>query len=640
MTRPSPALALALLALGAVHCGKAPVGRSVVLFTLDTTRPDRLGIYGRPDARTPFLDRLGRQGVVVEEALCDVPVTLPSHTSIMTGLPALGHGVRYNADFKVTSDARTLAETLGDHGWDTAAFVSALVLDHKFGLDQGFRVYDDSLTPGYVRFDESLYTKETAWLPKADRRADGTVDAALAWLTREAHRPFFLWVHLYDPHFPFDPPPPWNRTANERYLAEIQWTDRQLGRVLRALDTRGADDTVVAAIADHGEGLDQHREDGHGIFLYDDTMRIPFLLRAAGSLPAGAARVGPVRTIDVASTLLELAGRGDRLGRGGSLVPSLQGRSAPPDTLAYLESIKTRLFYGGSGLKALRSHDAKFIWAPQPELYDLARDPGETRNLAPDRPDVVARWTSALGAVVADVLAEDHASVEAFHPDAATLEGLRSLGYLGGSGASVAPLPFAEEMELSGLDPKDLVDVSMAAREIQNGYYANGEAKLLRFFRTARTPLQDPDLGRLWAAAHLNYAKIWFAREDYSRAAEEYRQSVAADSTYELARWSRVYALNLAGDPEAALREAAVFLTKAPDSYRVVLHAGLALALLGRTGEARTMLERVRDESSSGEFPAESARWYLARLGGPREKAALRAYLERRGSAASSGETG
>jgi tetratricopeptide (TPR) repeat protein len=342
----------------------------------------------------------------------------------------------------------------------------------------------------------------------------------------------------------------------------------------------------------------------------------------------------------VASTLLDLAGRGGTLGEGGSLVPALTGRGGVPDTVAYLESIKTRLFYGGSGLKALRSHDTKFIWAPQPELYDLAEDPGETRNLAPDRPADVARWQAALGEVVANVLAADHRSVEAFRPDAATMEGLRSLGYLGGSGTSTAPLPFDEEMALTGLDPKDLVDVSMGAREIQNGYYANGEAKLLRFFRTARTPAQDPGMARLWAAAHLNYAKIWFARRDYAKAAEQYGLSVAADSSYDLARWSRVYALNLAGEPQRALDEARIFLASSPQAYRVLLHAGLALALLGRTEEARAMLERVRTDSAEGEFPAESARWYLARLGGPREKAALRAYLERRGSAASSGESG
>lgn len=632
-----PLLAIAV-ALAAASCDRAPDDRrDVVLLTLDTTRADRLGIYGRPDARTPFLDRLGRQGAVAEQALCDVPVTLPSHTTILTGVPALGHGVRYNADFRVTDSAETLAEKLRARGWDTAAFVSSLVLDRRFGLDQGFRVYDDSLTPGYVKFDETIYPKETHWLPKADRRADATVDAALLWLERAAS-PFLLWVHVYDPHFPFDPPPPWSRTAAERYLAEIQWTDRQLGRLLRALEAHG-DDPVVLATADHGEGLDQHREDGHGIFVYDDTVRIPFLLRARHAVPPATVQRGPVRTIDFAPTLLALAGAPGRLGLGGDLGPALRGEAALPDTAAYLESIKTKLFYGGTGLKALRSGAAKFVWAPEPELYDLVADPGETRNLAKDRPADVAGWRAALEDVVKEVLAEERASAEAYHADAKTLEELRALGYLGGSGAAAGPLPFDEEMRLAGNDPKDLVDVSMGAREIQNGFLENGEAKLLRFLRTARSPDGDPAMARLWAAAHLNLAKVDMARRDWAGAAERYRLSLAADPTYEPARWSRVYALNLAGRPGDAVAEAEAFAREDPSSWRVLLHAGLGLALLGRTDEARAMLERVASGGPAGEFPSGSARWYLERIGGPREKAALIAYLERRASTASSGET-
>ncbi len=632
-----PAAAIAI-AFAATACGPGPERRDVVLLTLDTTRADRLGIYGRPDARTPFLDRLGRQGAVVEDALCDVPVTLPSHTTMMTGVPALGHGVRYNADFKVTDDARTLAEALRDGGWDTAAFVSALVLDRRFGLDQGFRVFDDSLTPGYVKHDESIYPKETHWLPKADRRADATVDAALRWLGG-ARSPFLLWVHVYDPHFPFDPPPPWSRTASERYLAEIQWTDRQIGRLLRALEARDAADPVVLATADHGEGLDQHREDGHGIFVYDDTMRIPFLLRAPHAVPAGVVRPGPARTMDYAPTLLALAGRPGPFGLGGNLVPGLRGDGALPDTVAYLESIKTKLFYGGTGLKALRSRDAKFVWAPAPELYDLRVDPGETRNLAASRPGEVDAWRAALDGAVKDILAEDLASVEAYHADPTTLEELRALGYLGGSGAAAGPLPFEEEMRLAGNDPKDLVDVSMGAREIQNGFLENGEAKLLRFLRTARPAASDPAMARLHAAAHLNLAKVSMARRDWAGAAERYRLSLVADPSYEPARWSRVYALNLAGRPAEAAAEAEAFLREGAPSDRVMLHAGLARALLGQTDEARALLRRVASEGEAGQFPSESAAWYLERLGGPREKAALTAYLERNASAASSGES-
>jgi arylsulfatase A-like enzyme len=632
-------IAAALLTFG---CARGPGRANVLLITLDTTRADRLGVYGRPDARTPYLDRLAREGAVFEEAVCDVPVTLPSHTTIMTGVPALGHGVRYNGDFKVSESAETLAEALARDGYDTAAFVSTLILDKRFGLAQGFRSYDDALAPGYVVYDSTLYTPELMpYLPKADRRADGTVDAALSWMRRKARAPFFLWIHVYDPHYPFDPPPPWARTASERYLAEIQFTDRQIGRLLRAAEERALfAHGVVIALADHGEGLDEHREDGHGIFVYDDTIRIPLIARAPGRIPPSTVLRGPARTIDVAPTVLSLAGSAQELGLGGSLVPALTGAGALPDTVAYLESIKTRLFYGGSGLKALRTKNAKFVWAPRPELYDLAADPGETENLASRRPEAVARWAHSLEDVVRGVAAEGRHSAEAYKPDAEMLAGLRSLGYLGGSGADVEPAPVEKEMAVSGFDPKDLVDVSMSAREIQNGFYDSGERKILRFFRTAPTPSEDPRTARLWAAAHQNYAKIWMVRGDVDKAADQYGLAVAADSSYDLARWSRVYALNLARRPREAEQEARELIARHPHSYRVMLHRAIALAFLGRADEARSVLEEVAQGATSDENLAKSARWYLERLGGPREEAALAAYLEseRRRPAASSGE--
>jgi arylsulfatase A-like enzyme len=617
---------------------------NVLLVTLDTTRPDRLGVYGHPEARTPFLDRLARQGAVVEQAIGDVPVTLPSHSTIMTGVPALGHGVRYNADFKLADEAETLAEIYAERGWDTGAVVSALVLDAKFGIAQGFRFYEDDLTPGYVKYDESLYPDQTHWLPKADRRAAETVDEGLAWLESDARDPFFLWLHFYDPHYPFDPPPPWGSIHADRYVGEIGFTDRQLGRVFRWLEARGRlDETVVLATADHGEGLDQHREDGHGIFLYDDTVRVPLILRAPGRVPAGTVSAEQVRTIDIAPTLLALSsGAAEAPGLGGDLLPMLTEGAAPPDSVAYSESIKTRLFYSGSGLKAIRTREAKLVWAPRPELYDLARDPGETRNLWADGDARSEAMLVDLESTVREILAEDWTAVEAANPDAETLEALRSLGYLGGSGGEHRPGSPEQEMALVGYDPKDLVDVSMGAREIQNGFYDRGEQKLRRFFETAPRPEEDPRLTRLWAAAHQNYAKIWMVRGDYARAAEEYRLANLVDPDYDTARWSRIYALNLAGEPERADREAGEVLAKWPRSHRVRFHRALSQALMGRSDRALAILEYVEREADPRGEIARAASWYRARLGGPGEAAALEAYREserRRPAPAASRET-
>jgi arylsulfatase A-like enzyme len=605
-----------------------PSGKSVVLITLDTTRSDRLGVYGCPDVRTPALDRLAREGALVVSAVADVPVTLPSHATIMTGVPALGHGVRFNADFKVGAAARTLAEEYADVGYDTAAIVSSIVLLSKFGLDQGFAHYDDDLTPGYVKHDESKYSKQDHWLPKADRRAEETVDHALEWLEHEARSPFFLWVHFYDPHFPFDPPPPWGITSPDAYLAELQYTDHALRRLLGWLE-KNDEEAVVLLTADHGEGLDQHREDGHGIFLYDETIRVPLVVRDPDTIRPGTLITEQVPTTDLAPTALALSGHAERhLGIGRSVGELLRGGGAPSDSVAYCESIKTKLFYGGSGLKSVRTKNAKYVWAPHPELYDLVADPGETTNLVEVRPELARGMKMILDEKVRTVLRDAVPFTEPAEADEATLRSLRSLGYLSGSDGSARPGSFEREMGLVGNDPKDLVDVSMGAREIQNGFYERGEEKLLRFFATARPPHVDRGMARLWAAAHQNYAKIWMVRGDYRRAAAEYRKATLADPTYDNARWSHIYALNLARDFDRAEEESARVLAQHPRAWNVRLHRGLSLALLGRRDEAERELRYVAKNAPSTSDVVKNALFYAGKLGTPQEKTVLVAYLE------------
>lgn len=619
------ALLAALLALGALPgCGGEEPPRSILLVTLDTTRADWIGCYGRPDVRTPWLDRVARGGALFAQAVADVPVTLPSHATLLTGIPALGHGVRYNADFRVGPDALTLAEVLREAGWATGAIVSTLVLDSRFGLDQGFDHYDDDLTPGYVMHDASLYPDRTQWLPRADRRAHETAERAAEWL-RRAPSPFLCWVHFYDAHFPYDPPPPWGRTAPHLYGAEIQFTDRQLGRILGLLEESGPSDLVVAVTADHGEGLDQHREDGHGIFVYDETVRVPLAVRGPG-VPAGRVVGTQARTIDVAPTLLELAGGPAGLGIGGSLVPAIRdpGRASDGEP-AYCESIKSRLFYGGSGLKAVRTGDAKYVWAPRPEVYDLRDDPGETRNLAQEDPARAEALRAQLAGTMRSILERARPFSETGELDEETAARLRTLGYASG-GEGGAPGTLAEELALSGHDPKDLVDVSMAAREIENGFPGSAERKLQRFFRTARTPEQDPGMTRLWAAAHLNAAKLRFDARDWAGAAEEYGNAVRVDPGYAQARWRRIYTLNLAGLPDRAAAEGAEHLRSSPDAWRVRLHTALALALLGRGAEARAELETVAGGATAPEDVTRAARWYLDRLGSAGEPDALARY--------------
>jgi tetratricopeptide (TPR) repeat protein len=396
-------------------------------------------------------------------------------------------------------------------------------------------------------------------------------------------------------------------------------------------------DAVVLVTADHGEGLDDHCEEDHGIFLYDDTIRIPMIASAPGVIPPGVIPE-QARTIDVAPTLLELAGLSSiDLGIGGSLGPLLKREGSPPDTVAYLESVKTKLFYGGTGLKGIRTKNWKFVWAPYPEVYDLVKDPGERANLAESRAGIVEGMRRELENTVREVLDLDLTSVEAANADEKTLEGLRSLGYVSGAHESAFPGPFEAEMHLVGNDPKDLVDVSMGARDIENGFYERGEAKLRRFFRSARGA-QEPMMARLWTAAHQNYAKLWMIRRNYREAAGEYGKALEVDSSYSEAGWSRIYALNLSGDYALAESEGASWIEKHASDWRVRLHRGLALALLGRTEEARRELVHISEHAPREASALESARGFLARLGTVEEEGALLAYLSSVSQESSSAE--
>ncbi len=641
-TRGPAALALSLAVLLA-GCGDTP-RPSILLVTLDTTRADHLGTYGHPSVRTPVLDRIARQGALLELAIADVPVTLPSHTTIMTGLPAVGHGVRYNGDFRVSERAETLAERMAALGWDTGAVVSSLVLHGKFGLGQGFRTFDDALPAGYVKYDESIYPTEFEdALPAAERRADQVTESACAWLAG-AKPPFFLWTHYYDAHAPFDPPPPWRRTLDDPYLAEIQFADRELGRLVRVAEAsavRARDASVPARLAlasltivitaDHGEGLDQHREDRHGILVYDDVMRVPLVVRAVGVVPGGVVLADQVRTMDVASTVLDLAGDRDALGLGGSLVPLLQGTGPAPDSVAYIESEKSRLFYNGSGLKGLRTRNRKYIHAPRPELYDLEADPGEARDLAAGDAAQAAEWDERLEAYVQGILAQGVAVAEGMDLDEETAARLRSLGYLSGA-APMGPRTLEEEMDLPGLDPKDLVDAVLAGRDVENGFHRRALEKTWRFERLVTTPEAAPELTLLWSMMLQNRGLAQMALGEYDEAAASYREALRHERANAVAREGLPYALNLAGRSREAERAAIEILANVASAWRVRLHHGLALALLGRQPEALVEFSRIVDECPDSET-REVAKLYRTKVGTEEEEQFLDLYLSSAGHA-------
>ncbi|HEY8231264.1 MAG TPA: sulfatase-like hydrolase/transferase [Vicinamibacteria bacterium] len=398
----------------------APSALNLVVVTLDTTRADRLGCYGFRGVETPAIDALAREGVVFEHSTATVPLTFPSHSSIFTGLVPPHHGVRDNGGFFLDEAKVTLAERLKDAGFATGAFVAAWVLESKWGLAQGFDEYSDT-------FDLSKY--KVVSLGTVQKPGDEVMDGALAWLETVKKRRFFAWVHLYDPHTPYDPPEPFNsRYPNQPYLAEIAYTDQVVGRLTSWLREQGLlERTLVVLTADHGESLGEHGESTHAYFVYDATTRVPLVVRT----PWGVRGRRSVQTsgVDVMPTVLDLLGLSPEPGIDGrSLARELLDPAAASDRVAYAETYFPRYHFGWQHLRALRSLQYKYVDAPEPELYDLQADPGETKNIYRGFSRRAEELRLRLESLVK---AEAGTAPERRSLDPETLQRLAALGYVG-----------------------------------------------------------------------------------------------------------------------------------------------------------------------------------------------------------------
>jgi arylsulfatase A-like enzyme/tetratricopeptide (TPR) repeat protein len=442
---------VALLAVGAFFWLRrteraATRGRpNVLLITIDTLRADGVSCYGGPAASTPVLDGLAGRGVRFAAAVAQVPLTGPSHASILTGLIPVRHGVRDNGGFVLPDEVPVVTERFRLAGYRTAAFVSGYPLVRRFGFARGFDTYDDRLPHG----------NDPRRAPYIERLADRTTDLVLRWLedapppSGGPEKPWFLWVHYYDPHAPYEPPGELGRRfASKPYYGEVAFVDEQIGRLIGRLDERALTSrTLILVTSDHGESLGEHGEESHGIFVYDSTLRIPWIM-AGPEVPRGRVVETVARSIDVAPTLLDYAGiAGAGAVDGRSIRPATTGR-ALPDEPAYAESLSSLLHMGWAPLHAWRTRRWKLVEAPRPELYDLEADPAEQRNLAPDEREQVERLRRPLQAAMA---APTPLAAKAVDAEAA--ERLGALGYLGG-----APVPAPGEGSKLW-DPKDHVDV-------------------------------------------------------------------------------------------------------------------------------------------------------------------------------------
>jgi arylsulfatase A-like enzyme/Flp pilus assembly protein TadD len=438
---------LPVLAALMTGCGSAGGGPpATILITLDTTRADRLGAYGYRAARTPHLDGIAADGALFTDASATAPTTLPSHASILTGLFPPSHGARNNGNHRLPDEVETVTEVFASAGYSTGAFLAAEVLSARYGLDQGFDHYDDDFLHDATAFGDGY----------RERSAETIVRRALAWMDARRGEPLFCWLHFFDPHFPYQP----SSEETHPYDAEIARVDTAVGRLLDALKDWGLyDRTTLVVVADHGEGLGDKGEDTHGLFVYQATIHVPLLLRVPDEIPRGIRIDVPVSTVDIAPTLLDLAGLVAPAGvQGASLRPlwSAPGRERRERAI-YFETLLPRYEYMWSNLAGMRFGTDKFISAPTDELYRLQNDPGERTNLIAEEGAARATWVERFEALIGDFPAPPSPGEMAL--DGATRDKLAALGY------GFAPLALDAQAQLP--DPKDRHADHLLYRRIQ-----------------------------------------------------------------------------------------------------------------------------------------------------------------------------
>ena len=510
--------------------------RNILLITLDTFRTDRLGCYGSKKGLTPRLDALAAEGTRFANAYTPVPLTAPSHAAMLTGRYPISHGLRNNGSEVLSKDETLLSEILHERGFQTAAIISALVLSSEFGINQGFDLY-------YEKDIKGSELGHGLWYDQ--RRGDLTVDRALTWLKAEGDRPFFLWVHLFDAHEPYDPPEPYKqRFAKTPYDGEVAFVDAQVGRLLDAVrEQKLYDDVLVIVAGDHGEGLGDNGEAFHGLFLYNSTMHVPLIVRAPGGHRGVVTDLAS--TMDITPTVLDALRIPAPQGmQGVSLLPAaLDGARVPARSL-FLETVYPEASYGWSAARALLDVPWKLVDLPKPELYEVARDPAEKSNLYGAQPAKVAELRSELAALEAE-LKSGARETEIAPTDDETLDRLLSLGYVGGQQSKTRVG--------AGRDPKDVASIIMP----------------------------------------LNIATGMMKRKEYADAEEVFRKALELDPDNKIALMKAAQALAAQGKVDAAIPYFEHAVATYPDIEEFYRTYGWAMMRARRLDKAEAVFNRA-----------------------------------------------
>jgi choline-sulfatase len=557
---------------------------SVVLVTIDTLRADHVGCYGAKMVKTPTLDALARDGIVFERAISQVPLTWPSHAVILTGTYPFQNGVQDFTGQPLAPQFRSVAQAFQQAGYATGAVISAFVLDRSWGLARGFDFYDDA-------FSAATFEKKDIGL--VDRRAGESVARAIAWLKKTPQRPFFLWLHLYDPHSPYDPPEPYrSEYRGHLYDGEIAYADHELGKLMAWLKQNNIyESSLIVALSDHGESLGEHGEDEHGFFIYNATAHVPLIVKPPAGSGISAGRHGePVETAAVAPTLLQLAGiasstdsihtqfQSPALLRPSKL--SMEGEIQPSEDPAYSETFYPFSSFGWSPLHALETKRFHFIEAPRAELYDLESDPGETRNIAADQPATVTVLREKMQTLLAhNPFTRQDAEGGNLSPDAQ--EKLRALGYFGFRAAVSS-----ESLKQGLADPKDKLWEFNSILKAEDAFQRKEDDHAEMLLKEVQQ--KDP---QIYVIPFL-LGESALRRQNWDVAAEHLQRCLALNPNFDNAMTGLARALTKLGRVDEAQTWLQKALQSNPQNYRAWYEKGL-IEVAGNPIAARAAYEKT-----------------------------------------------
>jgi arylsulfatase A-like enzyme/Tfp pilus assembly protein PilF len=551
-----------------------PARQPVVLVTVDTLRADRLSPYGYPGARTPSLASFSSDSVLFENAYVQTPITLPSHASILTGTYPMFHKVQ-DVVGKLGGGMPTLATLLKQSGYTTGAFVGATVLSSIWGLNRGFDVYDD-------RFEIREGMRQVD-LDRVERKADDVLTPALAWLGRNGNRPFFLWLHFYDPHDPYAAPAPYGDEFRARpYDGEVAYVDAVFGKLIQELKTRNVyEKSLVVFTSDHGESLGEHEEVHHGYFLYEASLRVPLMFKLPDGRSQGTRLANRVRSVDIAPTILQALNiQPPASFQGESLMGMMAGKRGSVDLPVYAETYYPKVHFNWSPLFAFLSGPHKYVEAPERELYELAADRSETNNLAASNSAVAGRLRTELLAVQRRYGAPETAVKEpaARQPDPEMAARLKSLGYI----AVSAGAPSKTSGDLP--DPKRKIRVyNLLNRGINFSRSGMPDRAIQVFTRVAAAEPNMP-------IVHFLLGMEYFEKKWFLKAAEEFKETLEhnPDSTVAMFNLARSYLES--GQTEQAEAGFRYLIEREPGHFSA--HHQLSIAYARRADYARAAEEQ------------------------------------------------